>query len=66
MKYLKDENWVNETSHLQLEIFKRQVTFKLPAENAKAVLCLVDKNSDEKIIKLLHNKKVNILKYIVL
>ena len=64
MKHFKDENWINSDSFFQ--VLKRKVTFEAPTKNAEAVLRLVDKNADEKFIKLLHNRKVSILKYIVL
>ena len=57
MKYFKDENQINSA----MQILKRQVVFKPPTDDAVADLRMVDTQADGKIIKLIHNKKVQCL-----
>ena len=58
MEHFKKESWI-KSSTIQTQVLKRKVTFRIPTGNATAELCLVDEHADEKIIKVLHDRKVN-------
>ena len=57
MKYFKDNNQINP----DIQVLKRQVVFKSPGDDAVAHLHIVDTKADGKVIKLLHNIKVEYL-----
>ena len=57
MEHFKNENWI-KSSTIQDQIFKRKVAFTRPTDDATAELCMVDEQADEKIIKVLHDRKV--------
>lgn len=54
--YLKNENWINWT--ISCQVLKREVKFKPLADDSVAKLCIVDENTDSKIIKFCSNVEV--------
>ena len=46
ISYFKGQGWISSSS----QVFKRQVTFVEPSNDATAKICVIDKSADGKII----------------
>ena len=59
MEHFINESWI-KSSTIQTQVLKRKVAFRNPTDDTTAELCMVDEHADEKIIKVLHDRKVSV------
>ena len=62
MEHFKNESWI-KSSTIQGQVIKRKVAFTRLTDDATAELCIVDEQADEKIIKVLHDRKVTFINF---